>query len=66
MDEPIIALQTLDSEWSVHKSIEVNLSKLRTTTKFSGMTLIAFIITSVKYHLKLLNAKLLLPMISLK
>ena len=30
------------------------------------MTLIAFIITSVKYHLKLLSAKFLLPMISLK
>ena len=30
------------------------------------MTLIAFIITSVKYHLKLLSAKFLLSMISLK
>ena len=30
------------------------------------MTLIAFIITSVKYHLKLSSGKYLLPMISLK
>ena len=30
------------------------------------MTLFALIITSVKYHLKLLNVKFLLPMISLK
>ena len=38
----------------------------RTTTKFSGMTLIAFIINSIKYHLKLSSAKFLLPLISLK
>ena len=30
------------------------------------MTLFAFIITSVKYHLKLFSAKFLLPVISLK
>ena len=28
MDGPITALQTLDCDWSVHKFIEVNFSKL--------------------------------------
>ena len=31
--------------------------------KFSGMTLFAFIITSVKYHLKLLSTKFFAPYI---
>ena len=66
MDGPITTLQTLDCDWSNHKFIEVDFSKLTDSNQFSGMTLIAFIITSVKYHLKLLSAKFLLPMTSLK
>ena len=33
-------------------------------TKFSGTTLFAFIITCVKFKLKLMSAKFFLPMIS--
>ena len=52
VDGPITALQTLDCDWSVHKFTEVNFSKLRTATKFSRLTLLAFITTSVKVHVK--------------
>ena len=38
----------------------------RTATKFSGITFIEFIITSVKYHLKLLSVKVLLSMITVQ
>ena len=51
MDGPITALQMLDCDWLVHKFIELNFSKLMDNNEFSGITLIAFVITSVKYHL---------------
>ena len=45
--------------------IEVNFSKLTDRTKFSGKTLFVFVITSVKFQLKLLSVKFLILMISL-
>ena len=66
MDGPITALQTLDCDWSVHKFIEVNFLKLADNNQIFWNDLITFFITSGKYHLKLLIAKFLLPMISLK
>ena len=67
MEGPITALQTtLDCDWSPHNFIEVNFSKLTDRKELLGMALFAFIITSVKYHLKLLSSKFLLPMISSK
>ena len=53
MGGPITALQTLDCDWSLHKFIEVNFSKVTDTTKFSGMNLFAFITTSVKIECKI-------------
>ena len=64
MDRPIIALQTLDCDRSVLK-LEVNSQSSRTDQIFR-IDFHAFIITSVKYHLKLFSAKFLLPIISLK
>ena len=62
MRGPITALQPLDP----HKFVEVNFTTLTDSNEFLGMTLFAFIITSEKLELKLLSAKFLLPMISLK
>ena len=55
MEQPITALQTPYYDWLLHMFIEVNFSK-PTVTRVSGMTLFAFIITSVKLHHKLLSA----------
>ena len=66
MRAPITALQTLECDWSVHKFIEVNFSKLTDNHQIIRNDFVAWIITSVKYHLKLLSAKFLLRMISLK
>ena len=61
MARPITALQILNFDWSPNKFLEVTLSKLRDSTKFSGLTLFSFITTSVKFHLKLLSAKFWIP-----
>ena len=65
MDLPITALQTLDCDWSVDKFIEVNFSKLTDNNQ-----IITNHFDCIHYHLckylKLLSAKFLLPMISLK
>ena len=49
-------------DWSLFWLKEANLPKLTTATKFSGMISFAFIITSVKFQLKLLSAKFFLLM----
>ena len=66
MDGPITALQTLECDRSVHKFIEVNFSNLTESNQIFNNDFVAFIITSVKYHLKLLSANFFLSMISLK
>ena len=67
MDGTITALQTLDCDWSVYKFIEVIFSKLTDNNQILRNDFdFTFIITSVKYHLKLLSVKFMLPTISLK
>ena len=55
-ERPITVKCSEGCVWSPYWFIKVNFSKLNSATKFSGMTLYAFIITSVEFKLKLLTA----------
>ena len=64
MEKPITVGCLEDSDWLLHRYIEINFSKLMDGNQISRNDLFAFIIISVKFQVKLMSANFFLPMIS--